>query len=151
MTKSWKQAAWAVGFPIVAWVARSRWHGLSRWLGRSLGAMTLRIQGGRPKKGLTEVGAEWQRMFPAAKMVPITGQDDGTVYAEIRTNCPLRGSGDTSACYRMMEYDRRMLETIGGKLVVLNSQAEPGRTFCEVAIRTADASTDDLVAAHERT
>ena len=85
-------------------------------------------------------------------MVPIREVDEATrtVRAEIRSPCPLRGSGDVEACHRMMEYDRRLLERIGGQLVVLASQAEPGRTFCEVAIRPADAPVDDLEAAHVR-
>lgn len=109
---------------------------------------TLAIRGGRRQNDVRAVGNEWQRMFPSGKMVPIVGVDDTTVRAEIHANCPLRGTGDTAACYRMMEYDRRLLERIGGQLVVLRSQAEPGRTHCEVAIRVASAPVADLVPAH---
>ena len=151
MSKHWKRRAWDFGFPWVAALARSRWHRMTRGLMRGLGAMTLRIQGGRRQNATKAIGREWQRMFPSRKMVPIVQEDDTTVIANITAACPLRGTGDTAACYRMMEYDRRMLETIGGQLVVLHSQAEPGRTHCEVAIRAADASMDDLVAAHVRT
>jgi hypothetical protein len=49
-----------------------------------------------------------------------------------------------------MEYDRKMLERIGGQLVVLRSQAEPGVEVCQVAIRKADVSMDELVPAHIR-
>ena len=150
MAKTWKQKAFKVGLGVAAWLARSRWSAMSFWFGRRLGDLTLLIQRGRPQNTLQGVGREWQRMFPTKRMVPIVGQDDQTVYAEIHTHCPLRGTGDTKACYRMMAYDRRMLETIGGQLVVLQSQAEPGRTCCSVAIRVTGASVEDLSPAHER-
>jgi hypothetical protein len=51
----------------------------------------------------------------------------------------------------MMEYDRKMLERIGGQLVVLRSQAEPGVEVCQLGIRKVDVPVDDLVPAHVRT
>ena len=50
----------------------------------------------------------------------------------------------------MMEYDRKMLEKIGGQLVVLRSQAEPGVKVCQLAIRKKGVSMEDLVPAHAR-
>lgn len=47
--------------------------------------------------------------------------------------------------------DREVLKHAGGQFVVLRSQAEAGRTSCEVAMRRAEAPTGDLVAAHRRT
>jgi len=148
---SWKRRLWDIGIPIVASNARRRPR-VSRALTRALAVLTLAIQRGRPRRGAARVGDEWQRMFPNPEMVPIREVDERTetVRAEIRSPCPLRGTGDVDACHRMMEYDRRMLERIGGQLVVLASQAEPGRTFCEVAIRPAGVSVDDLEAAHVR-
>ena len=148
---SWKRNAWDVGIRLVATSAR-RSPRTARALTRALGALTLRIQGGRPKVGAADVGAEWQRMFPSPKMVPLRGVDEATqtVRAELHSPCPLRGTGDVEACHRMMEYDRRLLERIGGQLVVLASQAEPGRTFCEVAIRPVGVGTEDLEPAHVR-
>ncbi|MGF1509477.1 MAG: hypothetical protein ACFB9M_08245 [Myxococcota bacterium] len=151
MLDALKRHAWLIAFPMVGRLARTRWHGATRWTTQALAWATLKIQRGRSQSDLRSVGEEWQRMFPSKDMVPILKQDDHTVFAQIRTHCPLRGTGDTAACYRMMEYDRRMLETIGGQLVVLESQAQPGRTYCEVAIRRASVSTEDLVHAHERT
>lgn len=138
--------------PIVAWAAR-RHPALARALLRGLGTFTLAVQRGREQQDLAAVGREWQRMFPSRATVPITRIDEatGTVHAEVRVSCPLRGTGDTEACFRMMEYDRRMLERIGGQLVVLRSQAEPGRTHCEVALRQRGRSVDDLLPAHVRT
>lgn len=150
MPQGWKKVAFGLGLQLTASLARSRAHALVRPLTRALGLFTLHVQGGRPQRDLAETGQEWQRMFPTPERVPITGRDERTVYAEIHENCPLRGTGDVDACYRMMEYDRRMLERIGGQLVVLRSQSEPGRTYCEVAIRRADVPVDDLVPAHVR-
>ena len=135
---------------MVAAVARSRHHRVSDWLTRALSRFTLWVQGGRRAEGIEAVAAEWQRMFPSKEMVPITRIEDGTAYAEVHAQCPLRGTGDTTACHRMMEYDRDMLRRIGGQLVVLHSQSEPGRRHCEVALRVADAPVDDLEPAHVR-
>lgn len=146
----WKKIAFETGLQVIAKIARSPVHGLVRPLTRALGVFTLKVQGGQPQQGLAATGDEWQRMFPSPERVPITGRDERTVYAEIHERCPLRGTGDVHACHRMMEYDRRMLERIGGQLVVLRSQSEPGRTHCEVAIRLAGAPTDDLIPAHLR-
>ena len=77
---------------------------------------------------------EWQRMFPSRKMVPITHTDADTVYAEIHSECPYRGSGNLDGCYRMMEYDRKLMEKIGASFTVVRSQAEPGVRHCQIAI-----------------
>lgn len=148
--RSWKSRAFTTGIRWSATVARSPLNALTGFLMRRLGDFTLWVQGGRRQGELTGMAREWQRMFPRKEMVPIVAEDEDTVVAEIHAACPLRGTGDVNACYRMMEYDRYMLKTLGGQLVVLNSQSEPGRSHCRVALRMADASVDDLVAAHER-
>lgn len=119
---------------------------------RSLAALTVRLRGIAPPAdpAPAALGRTWQRSFPSAKQVPLIGQDATTVYAEIHTPCPLRGSGDVHACHRMMEYDRAVLRRAGGAFVVLRSQAEPGVTRCQVAMRRLDAPLDDLVPAHAR-
>lgn len=117
---------------------------------RLLARGTLMIKGGRARQNVAEVGQEWQRMFPSKKMVPIKTIENETVFAEIRAQCPLRATGDVRACYRLMEYDRRMLHSLGGQLIVLQSQAEPGIEVCQVAIRKLDDKRTDLIAAHER-
>lgn len=73
-----------------------------------------------------------------------------TVHARILTPCPLRGTGDVHACHRMMAFDRAVLRRAGGQFVVLRSQAEPGVTRCQVALRLQGQPIDDLVPAHER-
>ena len=99
---------------------------------------------------LVALGHAWQRGFPSAKQVPIEAVTADTVVARIETPCPLRGSGRTAVCWRMMEFDRAVARAAGGQFVVLQSQAEPGVTVCRVALRYANASTNDLVPAHVR-
>lgn len=123
---------------------------LARAWSHALASLTVRSRRIRPQVDLHQLGAQWQRSFPSARQVPITGIDASTVHAEIHTPCPLRGSGDVQACYRMMEYDRAVLRAAGGEFVVLHSQAEPGRQHCEVAMRLRGAPLDDLKPAHRR-
>lgn len=111
---------------------------------------SLLIRHGRKKSSLQEVVLEWQRMFPLKEINHIKSIGNDTAYAEVMIQCPLRGSGDVMACYRMMEYDRAMLKKIGGQLVVLHSQAELGVKVCEVVLRMKETYTDDLIPAHER-
>lgn len=134
----------------VSFLATRRPGPFGRWLMHLFGDVTMRLGRARPRTGVEAVGREWQRMFARAEDVPITSIEGDTVRAEIHLRCPYRGSGNVDGCYRMMEYDRRMLERIGGQLVVLRSQAEPGVEICQLAIRTQDAGTEDLVPAHVR-
>lgn len=125
--------------------------GLSDALMRALARASVRAKRIRQAETLADLGRQWQRGFPSAKQVPITQVTADTVFAQIHTPCPLRGSGDLAACHRMMEYDREVLRHAGGQFVVLHSQAEPGRTHCEVAMRRAGAPLHDLKPAHIRT
>ena len=122
--------------PVSVWSTRDpRRAALGRRLMRSLGTLTLWVRRARRQSSLDGIGREWQRMFPDPAEHPITQVENGTVRAEIRTRCPYRGTGNVEGCYRMMEYDRRMMEKIGAQFVVLRSQAEPGVTECQVALR----------------
>ena len=137
--------------PISVWASRKPERApLARSLMRIFGSITMLLMRARPQTDLEHVGLEWQRMFPSSKDVPITGLDNDTVSAEIHINCPHRGTGNVEGCYRMMEYDRKMLEKIGGQLVVLRSQAEPGVKVCQLAIRKKGVSMADLIPAHAR-
>lgn len=104
---------------------------------RLLGGVTLFVKKAGKKNTVAEAAEEWQRMFPSKKMVPITYIDEETVYAEIHSECPYRGSGNVEGCHRMMEYDRKMMEKIGSTFIVIRSQAEPDVTHCQVAISKA--------------
>jgi len=101
---------------------------------RGLGSLTLSVKKADEKSTAIDSAEEWQRMFPSKKMVPITSIDGDTVHAEIRSECPYRGSGNVEGCYRMMEYDRKMMEKIGSTFIVVRSQAEPGVSHCQIVI-----------------
>lgn len=93
---------------------------------------------------------EWQRLMPSRKMVPITAVEGDTAFGEIRVECPLRGTGDVEACFRLMEYDRSLMRAHGAQFVVLRSQAEAGVSVCEIAIRPQLLPAADLIPAHRR-
>jgi hypothetical protein len=99
-------------------------------------------------KTLKELGENWQKGFPSKKEVPIVAMDSSTIYGEIHTKCPLRGTGDTLACFKLMSYDREILSKSGGQFIVLTSQAEKGVEKCKVAIRFKNENSSDLQPAH---
>ncbi|MEO1435454.1 MAG: hypothetical protein AAFV80_07950, partial [Bacteroidota bacterium] len=119
---------------------------INKWLASS----TIRSKKIGRDNSLAELGRNWQKGFPAQKQVPIIGQDKNTVYGEILTKCPLQGTGDVTACYNMMSYDRQIVEQAGGQFVVLQSQAEPGVKKCKIAIRFQGEDMSDLIQAHEK-
>jgi hypothetical protein len=116
----------------------------------ALGRRVAILRNVQPSHDPSVLGRTWQRAFAARKQVPIVHTDETTAFAEIHTPCPLRGSGDRDACYRMMGYDRAFMERANANFVVLRSQAEPGVLRCAVAIRHKDHPTDDLLPAHLR-
>jgi hypothetical protein len=141
---------WSI-VPVSVWSTKDPARGaFGRWLMRYFGVSTLAMLGARRQDSVDAIAREWQRMFPDPEEVPITRIENSTAYAELRVHCPYRGSGNVDGCYRMMEYDRRLMEKIGGEFVVLRSQAEPGVTTCQVAMRPVGSSMADLVPAHVR-
>ncbi len=128
--------------PVSVWLSSRRWlNHVTRPVMRGLASATIRMRNARPQSTIEGIGDEWQRMFPSRKGVPITRVENETVYAEIRMPCPHRGTGNVDGCYRMMEYDRKMMEKIGSKFIVVKSQAEAGVSHCQIAI---SKSTTDL-------
>lgn len=140
------------GTQFTAWLTRSRLRAIeARVTTPFFVRLTQLIRGRRNVAPTAEaIGGEWERLLPSKKTAHITDHDARTAFGEITVHCPLRGTGDVEACHRMMGYDRRLLSAVGGQLVVLRSQAEPGVTSCRVAIRPAGESTDDLLPAHIR-
>ena len=65
------------------------------------------------------------------------------------TQSTLKFWGNVHACYRLMEYDRQLLNHIGGEFVVLESKADPSIAVCRVAMRMKGANMDDLKPAHK--
>ncbi|MBZ4418630.1 hypothetical protein [Myxococcus sp. RHSTA-1-4] len=136
---------------VSARAARSpRWQRVAEWTLGQLGRAVARRRGLTEASSPQALGEQWQRIFPSRRHVPLVGVDATTAYAEIRTVCPLRGTGDVHACHRLMAYDRAAAARMGARFVVLESQATPGATVCRVALRRQELPADDLVAAHER-
>lgn len=132
-------------------LARSRLFArLTYPLMRFFAYVTLKVKGLRKPENVEGLAKEWQRMFSSRKVFPIKEVTEDTVYAEIHAKCPLRGTGDVHACYKMMEYDRAMVEKMGGEFVVLESQSNSGNPYCRVAMRMKGANMDDLEEAHLR-
>ena len=137
--------------PLAVWLSsRPELGGRARRVMRAFGSFTMTVMRAKPQLEIEAIGKEWQRMFPSDDDVPITRVSEDTVYAEVHVPCGHRATGNVRGCHRMMEYDRKMLERIGGQLIVLRSQAEPGVEVCQLAIRKAGASVADLTHAHQR-
>lgn len=152
-----KGLAWITGNPrivglarkVVAWPNRRAWlRFLAGPMMRAMARIAMKRVDTQPAEQIEGVFEQWQGTAPALADYRLTRIEGDTAYAEIHSQCALRGSGDLAACHRMMEYDREVMGAIGGRLVVLESQASPGRTFCTVAIRRAGASMADFTPAH---
>lgn len=116
-------------------------------------AAQLNIQLNKPQesKSLEELAKTWKQMMPpdGQDYFKTTEIKDNTAFAEIHLHCPLRGTGDVKACHRLMNYDRQLMQKIGGQLVVLESQSNSGKTYCRLAIRKQEDSIGDLIPAHK--
>lgn len=136
---------------VTHWLTESEGRNvIGKPVSRMLGGLTLRVKKGARKASIEEAAKEWQRMFPSRKMVPIVKIEDDTVFAEIRSECPYRDSGNVDGCYRMMEYDRKMMESIGADFVVLKSQATEGVNHCQIAITNNLENRADLIPANHQ-
>lgn len=129
------QRAFGLVFGAAAIVARRpALAPLSRLLMSGLADLDFALRRGRPQRDLPAVAREWQRMFPDPATMPLVEQGERRVVAEVRVPCPVAGSGDPAACHRLMGYDRRLLERIGGRFEVLESRASEGVEVCRVAL-----------------
>jgi len=84
-------------------------------------------------KNLAEI---WQALMPidGKHLFKISEINKEPAITEIYLHCPLRGTGDISACYKLMNYDRKLMEKFGGNLIVLESQSNSGKQYCKLAI-----------------
>ena len=144
---------WAIfylGLRVFAAFGKMKWYRLASAMSGNAAKLNLTLNKPTPATTPSELGKQWMSMMPpdAKEKFAITSTDDRTAYGEIRIHCPLRGSGDASACYHLMNYDRTLMERVGGQLVVLESQSLTNNDHCKVAIRAQDDSVDDLIPAH---
>ncbi|MEL7021419.1 MAG: hypothetical protein AAGK47_07425 [Bacteroidota bacterium] len=130
---------------------RTSWNRLTAWCTRQSAKLNIMLNRPAPAQTTTELAQAWQQMMPpdGQHFFKIAEVTPDTAFAEIHIHCPLRGTGDAQACHRLMNYDRTLVDAVGGQLVVLSSQANNGTSFCRLAIRHKDADVQDLRAAHE--
>lgn len=107
------------------------------------GDLAARLRGVKRATNAQELGTAWQSGFASTKEVPLRDVQESVATAEILTPCPLRGSGDLSACHRMMTYDRAFVKHAGGTLEVTRSQTQPGVLTCEVVLRLWESPIAD--------
>ena len=112
----------------------------------------LNLKLNRPKqaKNAEELAKAWLELMPpdGSEEFKIDRIEKDTAFVEIHLKCPLRGTGKVNACYELMNYDRKLMEKVGGNLIVLKSQSQGKRKFCELAIRKKGKSVEDLIPAH---
>ena len=140
-----------IGWPLFI-LARSRlFEPFVRFLARLDARIVLLVLGRRTPASPQELAEEWNRLMPTPRSnFPILKSDDRTAFVEIRVKCPFRGTGDAEACWRAMEFDRELLGSVGGQLVVMESQSNSGKDYCSLAIRRSGDDISDLQAAHPR-
>ena len=120
------------------------------WATHQLANLNLYLNKPQPANDVAELAKTWQELMPpdGQAFFKIAEVKDDTAYTEIHLQCPLRGTKDVEACYQLMNYDRKLMEAVGGQLIVLESQSNSGREFCRLAIRKKGQDTSDLIPAH---
>lgn len=114
----------------------------------TLAKLTIASRKAQAKASIQDLTKEWLRMFPQ-EICSIDKIEGDTGYGLVHANCPLVGTGDVAACYKMMEYDRVLMKKIGGQLTVIESRANSEHAnACRVAIRKMDDNLADLIPAH---
>lgn len=131
---------------------RNAFAKLTHWATQKNATLNLKINRPKPATQVADLAKSWKELMPydGQEFFKISSITEDTAYTEIHLHCPLRGTGNVEACYKLMNYDRRLMKGIGGKLVVLESQSNSGKAFCSLAIRKESAGTDDLIPAHKR-
>jgi len=126
--------------PALAFITKTLMVGLAK--------LTIASRKAKRRESTQELTKEWLRMFPR-ETCSIDKVENETGYGLVHANCPLVGTGDVAACYKMMEYDRALMRKIGGELTVIESRANPNvKGACRVAIRKLDDKRDDLIPSH---
>ena len=123
---------------------------LTQWLTTSSARLNLLLNKPSPNHEVSGLAETWQQLMPrdGQELFKVTDMDERTAYVEIHLHCPLRGTGDVQACYKLMNYDRQLMKKVGGELIVLESQSNSGSNYCKLAIRKAGEPTHDLLPAH---
>ncbi|NRB58616.1 MAG: hypothetical protein HRU50_01590 [Winogradskyella sp.] len=131
---------------------RSFFNGLTQFLTTRSAKLNLVLNKPKPVSQLNELAQSWQAMMPpdGQEYFKIKDTSEDTAYTEIHLHCPLRGTGNVEACYKLMNYDRQLMNAVGGQLIVLESQSNSGKNYCRLAIREKQKDASDLVPAHKK-
>ncbi|MEM6348602.1 MAG: hypothetical protein AAF927_32260 [Bacteroidota bacterium] len=131
---------------------RKVFDGLTYWLTQQSARLNIALNQPKASEEVAALAEAWQKMMPpdGQEFFKLAGADEDTAYTEIHLHCPLRGTGDVKACYKLMNYDRNLMRAIGGELIVLESQSNSGKKFCRLAIRRSGRDNSDLIPAHEK-
>lgn len=146
-----RQAVFSSMLCVLAFLGRRPfWGGVTNWLTSLLARTNVFLN--RPKKtsDVAELAHTWKALMPpdGQEYFEVSRIEGETAYTKIHLECPLRGSNDAHACYKLMNYDRQLMDQVGGQLIVLESQSNSGKPYCRLAIRKKGADVDDLVPAH---
>ncbi len=126
---------------------------LTFWMTKKNAKLNIRLNQPKQATNVSDLAITWQQLMPndGQHLFKITEISKDTAYTEIHLHCPLRGTGNVEACYKLMNYDRTLMEEIGGELVVLESQSNSGKNYCSLAIREKGQNMNDLIPAHKIT
>ena len=153
--KKWleKQAVFNFTLRILAFLAkRKRFDRLTEKATSQSAQLNLLLNKPKPAKDAADLAQTWLDLMPpdGQQHFKIEKVTEDTAYTQIHLHCPLRGSGNAHACHKLMNYDRKLMEQVGGQLIVLESQSNSGKPYCRLAIRKAGEEVQDLIPAHER-
>lgn len=125
---------------------------LTNKITRFLALLNVKINRHKEQDSIKSLAETWQNMMPnnSQHLFKIEKLTEDTAYVQIHLECPLRSKGNTLACYKLMNYDRSLMKSIGGKLVILESQANSGKNYCRLAIRKSNQDISDLTPAHKK-
>ena len=131
---------------------RKSFDAFTRWATSQTAQLNLFLNKVGKGKNAQELANIWQELMPpdGQEYFKIKEVDEQTAYTEIHLHCPLRGTGKVDACYKLMNYDRKLMQKSGGELIVLESQSNSGKDYCRLAIRAQGKDTRDLIPAHKK-
>lgn len=129
-------ARWLVAFPNRIGILEPFARGMMRAMAR----FSMDRVGAKPANDLVELFDEWKRSSPALADYQLVRIEGDKVFAEIHSNCALRGTGNRRACERMMEYDFEVMRAVGGQLQITSSQSNNGKTHCSVVLKMKASS-----------
>lgn len=113
---------------------------LLRSMVATMARLVLWTWGEKKKENIVEISRSWTDLMPRPRSkFPIIEIKDGIAIGEIHVHCPLRGTGNSLACFNLMEFDRTIVAGLGGDLTVTNTQSTSGLGYCTVAIKAKDA------------